>query len=71
LGQFLGELWIMPIHPRRALVLVWVLVVLAAVAMVIGYVLWGGQPVDRPNRAQVSGTLLAAVLMVPPVLGWA
>ena len=57
--------------PRRALVLAWVLVVLAAVAMVIGYVLWGGQPGDRPNRAQVSGTLLAAVLMVPPVMGWA
>ena len=70
-GSTLGALAIMPNRSRRALVLAWVVVVLAAVAVVIGYVLWGGQPGDRPNRAQVSGTLLAAVLLVPPVMGWA
>jgi hypothetical protein len=54
-----------------ALVLCWVLCVLGATGLVIWYVLWGGPPEEAPNRAQVSGTLVAAVVIVPPALAWA
>jgi hypothetical protein len=37
---------------------------------VIGYVLSGGPAEDQPNRAQVAGTLLAAAVIVPPVMAW-
>jgi hypothetical protein len=56
-------------RPPRALVWAWVLLVLVA-ASVIGYVVLGGSPEDMPNRAQVWGILLAAVLIVPPALMW-
>ena len=57
-------------HPRRALVFGWVLVVVVTAGLVIWYVLLGGPAEDRTNRAQVSGTLLAAALIVPPVVVW-
>jgi hypothetical protein len=59
-------------HPPRALVWSWVLLVGLVAACVIGYVLWGGSAADMPTRAPVSGILLAAVLIVPPVVarGW-
>jgi hypothetical protein len=56
---------------HRVLVLGWILVVLAAAAVVVWYVLRGGAVRDQPNRAQVSGTLLGAVVIVPPVIVWA
>ena len=56
-------------RPPRALVWSWVLLVGLVAAAVIGYVLWGGAE-DLPNRAQVSGTLLAAIVIVPPVVVW-
>ena len=54
----------------HALVWSWVLLVGLVAAAAIGYVLWGGAAEDLPNRAQVSGTLLAAVVIVPPVVVW-
>jgi hypothetical protein len=55
---------------RRALVFSWIVAVLLTSVLVIGYVLWGGAAQDRPNRAQVSGTLLAAAVIVPPAILW-
>ena len=39
-------------------------------AAAIGYVLWGGAEENLPDRAQVSGPLLAAAVIVPPVVVW-
>jgi hypothetical protein len=47
------------VRPLRALVWSWVLLVGLVAASVIGYVLWG-----------VSGMLLAAFVIVPPVVVW-
>jgi hypothetical protein len=55
---------------RRALVLSWVLVVVVTVLVVIWQVMWSGPPQERPDRAQVWGTLLAAIVIVPPVVAW-
>lgn len=44
---------------------------LAVSALVSAYVMWGGDPSGQPNRAQVSGTLWAAVVVVPPAFAWA
>jgi hypothetical protein len=56
-------------RPPKALVW-WVLLVGLIAAAAIGYVLWGGSARGTPNRALVSGALLAAVLIVPPALMW-
>jgi hypothetical protein len=57
-------------RPLRALVWFWVLLVLLVAAAVIGYVLWGGSAGGMPSRGQISGTLLAAALIVPGALIW-
>ena len=51
--------------------LAWVVVVLTIVAIVIWYVWWGGPPGKRSDRADELGTLLAAVVIVPPLVVWA
>jgi hypothetical protein len=53
------------------LVLGWVSLVVLIAILVVAYTLWGGPTVGRPDRAQVSNTLLAAVVIVPPVVAWA
>src|SRR5215217_496081 len=55
---------------RVALLISWLLIVLAGGAMVFWYVLRGGPPVDAPARAQVWGTLWAVAVAVPPALWW-
>jgi hypothetical protein len=55
---------------RRALVLGWVMVVVVMAIVVIWQVMWSGPPAGRPDRAQVWGTLWAAIVIVPPVVGW-
>jgi hypothetical protein len=55
---------------RVALLISWLLIVLAGGAMVFWYVLLGGPPVDAPARAQVWGTLWAVVVVVLPALWW-
>jgi hypothetical protein len=55
---------------RRALVLVGVLVGVALTLMVIWQVMWGGPPEGRPDRAQVWGTLWAAIVVVPSLVAW-
>jgi hypothetical protein len=59
-------------RPPRALVWSWVLFVVFVAAAVIGYLLWGGAAGDMPNRAQVWSPLLAAIVIVLPVVlgGW-
>jgi hypothetical protein len=59
-----------PGRPPHALVWFWVLLVGLVAAAAIGYVLWGGAAQNMPNRAQVSGTLLTAIVIVPPVVMW-
>lgn len=44
--------------PRRTLVFGWVLVVALAALLVIGYVILGGPAGQRPDRAEVAGTIL-------------
>jgi uncharacterized membrane protein len=56
---------------RVALLISWLLIVLAGSAMVFWYVLRGGPPVDTPDRAQVWGTLWAVAVAVPSALWWA
>lgn len=55
----------------RPLVAGWVTLVMLVTAGTIWYVIWGGVPVGRTDRAQVSGTLLTAIAMLPPTLLWA
>lgn len=55
---------------RGLLVLAWVAVVVTLAAVVIMYVLGGPGP-EMPDRAQISGALLAAIVMVPPGVWWA
>ena len=54
----------------HALVWSWVLLIGLGAAAAIGYVLWGGAEENLPDRAQVSGPLLAAAVIVPPVVVW-
>jgi hypothetical protein len=58
---------------RRGQVLVGslALLVLLLAAGSIVYVLWGGEESGKSIRAQVTGTLLTVVLIVPPAVGWA
>jgi hypothetical protein len=55
---------------RVALLISWLLIVLASGAIVSWYVLRGGPPADAPDRAQVWGTLWAVVAVMPPALWW-
>jgi hypothetical protein len=55
---------------RHVLVWSWLLPAVLVAASVIGYVLWGGSTEDLPNRVQVSGMLVAAVVIVPPLVVW-
>ena len=48
----------------------WVLVVVLGVAGVIMYVVSGDTKDEQDHRAQVWGTLLTALVVVPPVLVW-
>jgi len=57
-------------HPQHVLMWSWLLLVVIVAASVIGYVLWGGAAEDLPNRAQVSGMLVAAIVIVPPLVAW-
>ena len=57
-------------HPPRAWCGLGCCWLASCAASVIGYVLWGGSAADVPTRAQVWGILLAAVLIVPPVVAW-
>jgi len=55
---------------RRLLVLVVLLVGVALTLVVIWHVMWGGPPEGRPDRAQVWGTLWAAIVIVPSLVAW-
>jgi hypothetical protein len=54
----------------HALVWSWVVLVGLVAASVIWYVLWGGSAEEVPNRVRVSGIVLAAIVIVPPVVLW-
>jgi hypothetical protein len=56
-------------RPPHALVWSWVVLVGLVAAAAIWYLL-AGAPEDMPNRARVSGPLLAAIVIVPPVVVW-
>jgi hypothetical protein len=56
-------------RPPRALVWFWALVVGLVAAGAVWYVL-AGAPEDMPNRARVSGALLATIVIAPPVVAW-
>jgi hypothetical protein len=61
----------MSVRPRSVLLGGWALAVVAVAVGVIWYVLMGGRSASAPDRAQVAGTLLAAVAVVPPAMWWA
>jgi hypothetical protein len=54
----------------RVLAWAWVSAVVFGVAAVILFVLSGATKDEQDHRAQVWGTLLAALMVVPPVLVW-
>lgn len=56
---------------RAALVWGWALLALACAAAVVVYVLAKRSAAEQDHRAQVGGTLLAAVVLVPPTPAWA
>jgi hypothetical protein len=57
-------------RPPHALVWSWVVLVGLVAAAGIGYVLWGGAAEDTPNLLPMLGMLLAATVIVPPLVVW-
>jgi hypothetical protein len=55
---------------RHVLVWSWLLLGVLVAASLIGYALWGGTAEDLANRAEVLGMLVAAIVIVPPVVVW-
>jgi hypothetical protein len=56
---------------RNVLTLGWVLTVVLGAGAVIAFVLSGGTTDEQDHRAQVWGTVLAALVLVPTALNWA